>query len=183
MFRASSFSRTSHIPRLLMFKSYTTAMIVSSLEFWLKFGFLQIFGGSVVILPLSLRWVGLFLVLTGQAIRSIAMVTCGSSFNHLIQRKKKEDHVLVTHGVYSIFRHPSYVGWFYWSIGTQLVCLNPFSTLAYAFASWYFFKQRIPYEEKTLTSHFEEEYTEYIEKTWLGIPFIPHGSNVKHSWK
>jgi len=95
MFRASSFSRTSHIPRLLMFKSYTTAMIVSSLEFWLKFGFLQIFGGSVVILPLSLRWVGLFLVLTGQAIRSIAMVTCGSSFNHLIQRVS--EHIRIRH--------------------------------------------------------------------------------------
>lgn len=37
-----------------------------------------------------------------------------------VQCEKNAGHVLVTHGVYSIFRHPSYVGWFYWSIGTQV---------------------------------------------------------------
>jgi hypothetical protein len=31
-------------------------------------------------------------------------------FNHLIQTQQRDSHVLIQHGVYRIFRHPSYVG-------------------------------------------------------------------------
>ena len=48
------------------------------------------------------------------------MFTAGSNFNHVVQNEKSETHTLVTSGVYAWFRHPSYVGWFYWSIGTQV---------------------------------------------------------------
>lgn len=47
--------------------------------------------------------VGLCLVVGGQICRTWAMVTCGESFNHYIQRDKKESHVLVTHGMYVPF--------------------------------------------------------------------------------
>ena len=43
---------------------------------------------------------GLIMTIAAQSVRSLAMVTCGESFNHLIQRSKKENHVLVTHGMY-----------------------------------------------------------------------------------
>lgn len=48
------------------------------------------------------------------------MITAGTSFTHLISYDKRRDHRLVTRGVYSLFRHPSYVGWFWWSVGTQV---------------------------------------------------------------
>ena len=32
----------------------------------------------------------------------------------------KADHLLITTGIYAHMRHPSYVGWFYWSVGTQV---------------------------------------------------------------
>lgn len=64
--------------------------------------------------------VGLVLCLTGEFMRKIAMLTAGRSFNHYIQMTKDEDHHLVTHGIYAWSRHPSYVGWFYWSVGTQV---------------------------------------------------------------
>ena len=72
----------------------------------------------------------------------------------------------------SFFRHPAYTGWFYFSIGTQVLLNNPLCTLAYAAASWYFFYMRIPYEERTLL-HFFPEYREYRERTHVLIPFIP----------
>lgn len=40
-----------------------------------------------------------------------------------VQFTKAETHQLVTHGVYSIVRHPSYVGWFWWSVGTQVIAV------------------------------------------------------------
>ena len=48
------------------------------------------------------------------------MLTAGRSFNHYIQTTKAESHKLVTTGVYAWSRHPAYVGWFYWSLGTQV---------------------------------------------------------------
>lgn len=64
--------------------------------------------------------VGLIMVLCGEGLRKAAMLTAGSNFNHIVQNEKAQSHVLVTSGVYSYFRHPSYVGWFYWSTGTQV---------------------------------------------------------------
>ena len=63
---------------------------------------------------------GLLMVMCGECLRKAAMLTAGSNFNHIVQNEKAQSHVLVTGGVYSLFRHPSYVGWFYWSIGTQV---------------------------------------------------------------
>lgn len=62
------------------------------------------------------------MVLCGEGLRKAAMLTAGSNFNHIVQNEKAQSHVLVTSGVYAYFRHPSYVGWFYWSIGTQVSC-------------------------------------------------------------
>ena len=73
---------------------------------------------------------------------------------------------------YKYLRHPSYVGWFYWSIGTQLLICNPLCSVAYAFASWRFFKVRIAYEEDLLQRQYPKKYSSYIDSSWLGIPFI-----------
>lgn len=31
-----------------------------------------------------------------------------------------------------VFRHPGYLGWMLWAIGTQVLLINPFCTLAFA---------------------------------------------------
>lgn len=69
-----------------------------------------------------LSTVGLLMVIFGDCLRKAAMLTAGSNFNHIVQNEKSDTHTLVTSGVYGWFRHPSYVGWFYWSIGTQVQC-------------------------------------------------------------
>ena len=68
--------------------------------------------------------VGLLLVIFGEVVRKGSMFTARTNFNHYVQYVKKAGHELVTHGVYSWCRHPSYVGWFYWSIGTQVSINN-----------------------------------------------------------
>lgn len=73
---------------------------------------------------------------------------------------------------YKYFRHPSYVGFYYWSVGTQLLLGNPICAVCYSLASWYFFKRRIPYEERTLLKYFPDEYPAYVTNTWSGLPFI-----------
>ena len=73
--------------------AYTTAALVSWIEFWIRFSFLP-FVNNV---PVST--IGLILVTSGQIVRALAMITCGESFNHLIQQTKKDNHLLITHGM------------------------------------------------------------------------------------
>ncbi|KAJ9608475.1 farnesyl cysteine-carboxyl methyltransferase [Cladophialophora chaetospira] len=67
---------------------------------------------------------GFVLMLVGQLVRSAAMRTAKANFNHVIQWTKRADHTLVTDGVYAFSRHPSYFGFFWWGLGTQLLLGN-----------------------------------------------------------
>ena len=122
---------------------------------------------------MTITILGIVMVVASQIMRSWAMMKCGESFNHYIQTSRKENHVLVTNGIYTWFRHPSYTGFYYWSIGTQFVLHNPASALLFAVAGWKFFSQRIPYEERSLIRLFGDQYYDYVMRTYVGIPFIP----------
>lgn len=146
---------------------YSVAAIVSWIEFavealvlpWLKTGLWSLY-------------TGLILVSIGELFRKLAMYTAGRSFNHYVQEERQNDHVLVTRGVYSLVRHPSYFGWFLWSIGTQVLLANPLCTIAYSVASWKFFKSRILYEEYYLIKFFGKQYTDYQKRVPSGVPFV-----------
>lgn len=115
---------------------------------------------------------GLLICLAGEFLRKAAILTAGRNFHHLVQSHKAKGHTLVTTGVYSLFRHPSYVGWFYWAIGTQILLVNPLCIPAYAVVSWMFFKSRIFIEEITLLNFFGQDYINYQKKVGTGLPFI-----------
>jgi len=87
--------------------------------------------------------VGLIFTLVGQSVRSIAMAQAGTNFNHTVQSRRNDGHELVTYGLYAHLRHPSYFGFFWWGIGTQLMLGNVLCFVGYAGVLWYFFKRRI----------------------------------------
>lgn len=127
--------------------------------------------------------VGITLSLLGELFRKVAMFTAGSNFDHMIHHKKQADHRLVTHGIYALFRHPSYVGWLWWAVGTQLVLLNPICLISYTIVTWHFFNQRILSEEISLLNFFGKEYMDYQKRVGTGIPFISGyiiGQQLKH---
>lgn len=115
---------------------------------------------------------GLALVVLGQAVRSTAMIQAGPSFNHHVQSHRGEGHVLVTSGVYAVLRHPSYFGFFWWALGTQMVMGNPVSFVGYAAVLWRFFSRRIAREEEFLVGFFGQEYEEYRRRVGTKIPFV-----------
>lgn len=82
-------------------------------------------------------------MLVGQVFRSLAMVQAGHSFSHVVKRVKLDDHKLITTGVYAWVRHPSYVGFFYWAVGTQMLLSNVVSFVAFVFILGKFFVNRI----------------------------------------
>ncbi|KAK3943061.1 Isoprenylcysteine carboxyl methyltransferase family-domain-containing protein [Diplogelasinospora grovesii] len=115
---------------------------------------------------------GLMLVVVGQTVRSVAMVQAGPSFNHLVQHQRSSGHVLVTTGLYGRLRHPSYFGFFWWALGTQLVLGNVVSFFAYAAVLWKFFSTRIRHEEELLVKFFGDEYIDYRDKVPTMLPFV-----------
>ena len=90
------------------------------------------------------------MALCGDSLHKAAMLTAGTNFNHMIQSQKDSGHVLVTSGVYAYVRHPAYVGWFCWSVGTQVMLCNPVCVLGYALASWHYFRECIEMEQPLL---------------------------------
>lgn len=119
-----------------------------------------------------IKCIGFILIIVGQLTRTIAMRTAGRSFNHLVQVKRADDHQLITSGIYSYLRHPSYFGFFWWAIGTQLLLTNPLSLAAFAIVLYKFFDERIAYEEKFLIGFFGDKYVKFRDSTPVLIPFI-----------
>lgn len=133
---------------------------------------------------------GFIMLVLGQITRTLAMVQAGSNFNHTVQMKKRQGHVLVTDGVYAWLRHPSYFGFFWWGLGTQVVLGNAVCLIGYIIVLWRFFKHRIrgrsapklclsayllwnPTEEEILlVKFFGDEYVEYRMRTGSGLPLI-----------
>ncbi|XP_022111332.1 protein-S-isoprenylcysteine O-methyltransferase-like isoform X1 [Acanthaster planci] len=151
--------------------NHSVAYVLAAVSSWCEF-FLELY-----FFPDLKQWwyvslVGLVLCVGGEFLRKVSMLTAGKSFNHYIQTTRARDHVLVTHGVYAWSRHPSYVGWFYWSIGTQIILCNPLCFVAYAITSWRFFNERIEDEEITLLNFFGEEYLNYQQRVGTRLPFI-----------
>lgn len=116
--------------------------------------------------------VGLVFIIFGQATRTVAMATAGPNFSHQVALRHEQDHRLVREGVYGFVRHPSYCGFFYWAIGTQIFLLNPFSAVAFTVVLWRFFKDRITKEESLLLSFFHGDYVLYMQQTPSGLPFV-----------
>ncbi|XP_067423171.1 protein-S-isoprenylcysteine O-methyltransferase [Emydura macquarii macquarii] len=144
---------------------------LAALSSWIEFTVEKIIYPEMKQIP-WLSTVGLLMVIFGDCLRKAAMLTAGSNFNHIVQNEKSDTHTLVTSGVYGWFRHPSYVGWFYWSTGTQVLLCNPICVVGYTLASWRFFRERIEEEEITLIHFFGEDYLEYKKKVPSGLPFI-----------
>lgn len=121
---------------------------------------------------LTISLVGIALTIAGQIIRSLAMIHAASNFSHIVAIHKLNTHRLVTDGIYSVSRHPSYAGFFYWGLGTQLVLQNPVTFVLYFALLWRFFSARIRFEEQYLTRFFGKEYTDYRAKVGTLLPLI-----------
>lgn len=108
--------------------SYHAAIAIAYIEYFIEKFYLWPNG-------FPFQWiftlVGLITIIAGEYLRKLAMYTARQSFSHLIEDKPNQDHRLITHGIYARYRHPSYVGWFLWACGTQILLANPIGFLIY----------------------------------------------------
>lgn len=96
---------------------------------------------------------GLLLMLLGQTARTLAMKHAGRNFSHYVKSRHESGHVLVKDGVYAYLRHPSYFGYFWWAVGTQVMLANPVCVVAFVVVLWRFFAGRVRSECSVFFSH------------------------------
>ncbi|TIA33345.1 hypothetical protein D6C78_07608, partial [Aureobasidium pullulans] len=112
---------------------------------------------------------GAVLTTLGQVIRTVAMMQAGHNFNHQIEKQSREDHELVTTGLYSWSRHPSYIGIYLLFVGIQVMVGNIIVGLFSASILWVCLERRIQFEEKCLVEIFGVAYLTYTKQ----VPRFP----------
>ena len=84
----------------------------------------------------------------------------------------RENHQLITQGVYRYVRHPMYAALFLYAIGQALVLPNWVVGPSYLVAFGILFTLRIGAEERMMLETFGDEYAAYMARTKLLVPGI-----------
>ena len=153
----------------LLSKPYAAAMATALLEHGAESWFCPTVKQAAIETTFGL---GVVLVVAGEAMRKAAILQAGPSFTLQVQSKRRQEHTLVTNGVYRFVRHPAYLGWTAWAVGTQLVLGNPICTLLFYVLAHRFFKDRIPEEERHLRAFFGARWDAYASATPTYLPGI-----------
>jgi protein-S-isoprenylcysteine O-methyltransferase Ste14 len=123
-------------------------------EFW-------IFDGD------SVRWIGVVLFAAGGTLRIWPVFVLGRRFSGLVAIQP--GHTLVTSGIYSVIRHPSYLGLLINSLGWALAFRSGVGVLLAALLIPPLLA-RIRAEERLLHTQFGSEYDIYRRRTSRLVP-------------
>lgn len=121
------------------------------------------FGGEAV------RWFGVIVYSIGGVLRLYPVFVLGNRFSGLVAIQS--GHTLVTDGVYSVIRHPSYLGLIAIMFGWGLA-FRSWAGVALAVLMVPILVARISAEETLLHEHFGAEYDAYRARTSRLIPGI-----------
>jgi protein-S-isoprenylcysteine O-methyltransferase Ste14 len=117
----------------------------------------------------AIRWVGVVLYIAGGALRMWPVFVLGHRFSGLVAIQP--GHTLVTSGIYSVLRHPSYLGLLVNSLGWGLAFRSGVGVLLAAITIVPILA-RIRAEEALLHSQFGAEYDAYRGRTSRLLPGI-----------
>src|SRR6516162_8862471 len=117
----------------------------------------------------TIRWLGVVLFAAGGALRLWPVFVLGHRFSGLVAIQP--GHTLVTSGIYSVFRHPSYLGLLVNSLGWGLAFRSGVGVLLTALTIPPLLA-RIHAEEALLRTQFRGEYDAYRARTWRLLPHL-----------
>lgn len=117
----------------------------------------------------TVRWIGMALFVIGGALRLWPVFVLGNRFSGLVAIQP--GHTLVTTGIYSVIRNPSYLGLVISSLGWALVFRSAVGVLL-AVLLLPPLVARIRAEEALLREQFGDEYVRYCARTWRMVPGV-----------
>ena len=121
-------------------------------------------------LPVFVPWAGVAVMLVALWLFRRSHADLGRQWS--ISLEVREDHRLITHGVYRSIRHPMYLAIWLWSLAQALLLENWLAGYGalLSFAPLYFI--RTPREEALMCETFGDEYRSYMERTGRILPFL-----------
>jgi protein-S-isoprenylcysteine O-methyltransferase Ste14 len=84
----------------------------------------------------------------------------------------REQHILITEGVYRFVRHPMYSAFWLWAIAQALLLPNWIGGFAGLVGFGILFFLRVGREEALMTETFGEQYRAYAQRTWRVLPGV-----------
>lgn len=120
--------------------------------------------------PSTLRGVGIVLYTIGLAAAIMGRVQLGWNWSDIEKAYVKQDHALVSHGLYRYVRHPIYAGDLLLLLGLELA-LNSWCALGIAALAVYVRRQAI--REEGQLRRALPGYEEYCRRTNRFLPFVP----------
>ena len=117
----------------------------------------------------AVRWLGVVLFAAGGALRIWPVFVLGRRFSGLVAIQP--GHTLVTRGIYSVIRHPSYLGLLVNSLGWALAFRSGVGVLLTALTIPPLIA-RIRAEERLLSAQFGDAYDAYRSRTSRLLPGI-----------
>lgn len=115
-----------------------------------------------------LPFLGAVLLIAGIIFRIIAIKSLNRAFSTTLQIKDGQQ--IITKGLYSKFRHPSYTGAWILMLGDALLFQSFIGFLILGIGMFIVYMKRIEAEEAMLLNEFGNEYVQYTERTWKFLP-------------
>ena len=115
-------------------------------------------------------WLGV--VLAGAALGLFHLTHRALGRNWSISLQVREDHQLVTDGVYRHVRHPMYAAFWLWAAAQALLLPNWIAGLAGMIGFGTLYCLRVNNEERLMIDTFGESYRAYMARTARLIPWI-----------
>ena len=129
----------------------------------------------------AVRWTGVVLYVLGGVIRIWPVFVLGNRFSGLVAIQP--GHTLVTTGIYSVVRNPSYLGMLVLSLGWALAFRSGVGVVL-AVLTLVPLIARIRSEEALLLSQFGAAYEAYRGRTWRLVPgvYLRVGGGAPSPW-
>ena len=122
-------------------------------------------------IPTVVRWTGAGVLVWSLWLFWRSHVDLGANWS--VSLELRENHQLVSTGVYRHMRHPMYASIWLWAVGQAMILGNWIAGWAVlpAFAAMYFI--RTPREERLMCELFGDEYRAYCRQTGRILPRWP----------
>jgi len=119
-------------------------------------------------LPAWLSWVGVVIFAAAAVVLWLTHKAMGRNWTPTLGLR--EDHALVTDGIFKYIRHPMYVAHLLWAIAQPLILTNWIAGFCFLIPQIAQYWLRIGSEEEMMLEHFGEEYRDYMETTGRMFP-------------